>query len=112
QQSGTNSGPITSQLVKARGELDKLEHGQQLLREQQDRLLLRAPMDGIVMRLVQREQLGMLAPLGTEICSVADTTRLRALFLVSPGDKDLIELNNPALIRIHGRGYNYWKAHV
>jgi putative peptide zinc metalloprotease protein len=112
QESGINSGPITSQLVKARGELDKLEHAQQLLRSQQERLMLRAPMDGIVMRLVQREQLGMLAPIGTEICTVADTSRLRAIFLVSPADKDLIDVGDEAYIRIHGRGYNYWKAHI
>jgi len=112
QASGNRTGPIANQLVKARGELDKLEHARLLLQEQQNRLVLRAPLDGTVMKLVPRETVGSLIPRGTELCSIGDPTRLRAIFMVSPGDKDLINTGDETLIRIHGRGYNYWKGHV
>jgi putative peptide zinc metalloprotease protein len=112
QSSGNKTGPIASQLVKAQGELDKLEHTRQLLREQQERLVARAPIDGVVMRLIRKEQLGSLVPPGTEICGVGDTSKLRAVFMVDPSDKELIKINDEAQVRIHGRGYNYWKGHV
>lgn len=112
QSNGNHAGPIGQQLVKAQGELDKLENNQQLLRKQQERLVLRAPIDGTVMKLVPKEQLGNLVPRGTEVCSVGDASKLRAVFLVQPADKDLIQDNDEALVRIHGLGYNYWKGHV
>lgn len=112
QVSGNRTGPLGQQLVKAQGELDKLENTQQQLRRQQQRLVLRAPLDGTVMKLLPKEQLGNLVPRGTEICSVGDASKLRAIFLVEPGDKDLIGVNDEAQVRIHGLGYNYWKGHV
>lgn len=113
QQSSSNrQGPIGGQLIKAQGELDRLEHGQQQLRKQQERLTLRAPIDGTVMKLVPREQLGNLLHRGTELCVIGDASRLRAIFLVAPADKDLISENDEAYVRIHGRGYNYWKGHI
>lgn len=112
QSSGNRIGPLGQQLVKAQGELDKLEHNRQLLHKQQDRLVLRAPIDGTVMKLIPREQLGNLIPRGSELCSVGDETKLRAVFLVQPSDKHLIEENDEAFVRIHGRDYNYWKGHI
>ncbi|MBL8821051.1 MAG: efflux RND transporter periplasmic adaptor subunit [Planctomycetia bacterium] len=112
QSSGSRAGPISNQLVKAQGELDKMEHNQQLLRKQQERLVLRAPQDGTVMKLIPKEQLGNHVPRGTELCIVGDVTKLRAIFLVEPSDKDLIQENDEALLRIHGLGYNYWKGHI
>ncbi|HQR06972.1 MAG TPA: HlyD family efflux transporter periplasmic adaptor subunit [Gemmatales bacterium] len=112
QSSGNRIGPLGQQLVKAQGELDKLEHSRQLLRKQQERLVLRAPIDGTVMKLIPREQLGNLIPRGSELCSVGDETKLRAVFLVQPADKHLIEENDEAFVRIHGRDYNYWKGHI
>lgn len=112
QGSGSRPSPIGNQLVKAQGELDKLEHTQQLYRQQQERLVLRAPMDGTVMKLVPKEQLGNLLPRGSELCLVGDPTKLRAIFLVEPSDKDLIREGDEAQVRIHGRGFNYWKGHI
>jgi len=112
QSSGNRIGPLGQQLVKAQGELDKLEHTRQLLQKQQDRLVLRAPIDGTVMKLIPREQLGNLMPRGSELCSVGDASKLRAVFLVEPGDKHLIQENDEAFVRIHGRDYNFWKGHI
>ncbi len=112
QSSGGRVGPLAQQLVKAQGDLHKLEHNQQMLRKQLERLILRAPIDGTVMKLVPKEQLGNQIPRGAEVCNIGDPDKLRAIFLVEPSDKDLISENDEALIRIHGRGYNYWKGHI
>lgn len=80
-----------------------------MLRKQLERLVLRAPIDGTVMKLFL---LGNQVPRGAEVCNIGDPDKLRAIFLVEPGDKDLISENDEALIRIHGRGYNYWKGHI
>ncbi|HMO37584.1 MAG TPA: HlyD family efflux transporter periplasmic adaptor subunit, partial [Gemmatales bacterium] len=112
QTSASRLGPLGQQLVRAQGELNRLEHHQQMLREQKDRLILRAPIDGTVMKLIPREQLGNQVPRGLELCSIGDPEKLRAIFLVEPADKDLISIDDEALIRIHGRGYNYWKGHI
>jgi putative peptide zinc metalloprotease protein len=108
----TRTGTLANQLIKAQGEYQKLQNSEKLLRQQQDRLILRAPIDGTVMRLVPKDQLGNLLPRGAEVCSVGDTSKLRAVLMVSPADKELIHENDEAWVRIHGRGYNYWKGHV
>jgi multidrug efflux pump subunit AcrA (membrane-fusion protein) len=108
----SRTGTVANQLIKSQGEYQKLQNAEKLLREQQDRLILRAPIDGTVMKLIQKDQLGNLVPRGIELCSIGDTSKLRAIMMITPADKDLIHENDEAWVRIHGRGYNYWKGHV
>jgi multidrug efflux pump subunit AcrA (membrane-fusion protein) len=108
----SRTGALANQLIKAQADYRKVQSAIKLLREQQDRLVLRAPVDGTVMKLIPKDQLGNLQPRGTELCSVGDTSKLRAIMMINPADKDLIHENDEAWVRVHGRGYNYWKGHV
>jgi putative peptide zinc metalloprotease protein len=74
------------------------------LREQQDRLTLRAPADGVVLGLRAPEEKGTWLEEGAELCRVGDSTALRAVFLVQPADHDLVAPGSPARLCVHGGG--------
>jgi putative peptide zinc metalloprotease protein len=86
--------------------------------EQREALTLRAPRDGVVMKLVEKSEIGKRQDPGTVICEVGDEEKLRAILLVEPGDRSLVEEKrvvegmSKAWIRVHGLRYNYWEGTV
>jgi putative peptide zinc metalloprotease protein len=85
-------------------ELRALVRQHATLREQQDRLTLRAPCDGVVLGLRSVEEKGNYLVEGTEICRIGDSRALRAVLLVDPADRELVVAGSPAWVRIHGGG--------
>lgn len=85
-------------------ELQAVEKLQTTLREQADRLVLRAPCDGVVAGLADAEDRGKWFEKGAVVCSVGDDRRLRAVVLVEPADRRLVTVGAPAGVRVHGGG--------
>lgn len=92
-------------------ELKALVREQALLREQRDRLTLRAPADGRVMGLAD-DLKGKWLEKGTEVCHVADPRALRAVVLIGPADHELVGPGRQAWVRVHGRGCSRWEGSV
>jgi putative peptide zinc metalloprotease protein len=92
-------------------ELRALIREQGLLREQRDRLTLRAPAGGIVMGLAD-DLKGKWLEKGTEVCRVADPAALRAVLLIGPADHEVIGPGRRAWVRVHGRGWSCWEGTV
>jgi putative peptide zinc metalloprotease protein len=88
------------------------------LLEQREALTLRAPADGVVMKLLPKSEVGKRQEPDTVICEVGDPQKLRAILLVAPGDRSLVEEKivvegvSKAWIRVHGLTYNYWEGTV
>jgi putative peptide zinc metalloprotease protein len=75
-----------------------------LLREQRDRLTLRAPCDGIVAGLPSAEAKGKWLEPGSELCHVANDAILRAALLIGPADHELVAQGSRAWLHVHGSG--------
>jgi putative peptide zinc metalloprotease protein len=93
-------------------ELKALAQEQAVLREQLDRLVLRAPCDGTVMGLVATEEKGKWLENGAELCRVGNDRVLRAVLLVEPADHELVMAGGRASIRVHGCGAQHWPGVV
>jgi putative peptide zinc metalloprotease protein len=85
-------------------ELRALRREHVTLREQQDRLTLRAPCDGVVLGLRPVEDRGTWLEEGTELCRVGEPAALRAVFLVEPADHDFVVAGSRARLCVHGGG--------
>jgi putative peptide zinc metalloprotease protein len=105
-----DQGPAGLEL--ARAELAALTHEQATLREQHDRLTLRAPCDGVVLGLQPAEVRGKWLEKGTELCRVGAAHALRAVFLAEPADHRRIACGSPAWVRVHGGGATTWPGVV
>lgn len=103
---------LTPQFLEARSALYHLELQRKLLQEQAQGLLLRATCDGRVRKLVKVEQIGKSLEKGTLICEIAEEDSLQAVMLLDPSDSKLVQPGQEAWIRIHGRGYNYFRGRV
>ncbi len=83
-----------------------------------EQLTIKAPCDGVIMLpptagvRLHKEDRGKFVNKGTLLCVVGDPKSLRAVTLVEPSDLELLHLGDKAWIRIHGRGYNYWRGTV
>ncbi len=105
-------------LQKATNERDTARRELFKRKAQWDKLRIKAPRDGVVMlpptvgvRLHKEDQ-GKQVEKGTLLCVVGDPKALRAITLVEPSDLELLHLGDRAWIRLHGRGYNYWRGTV
>ncbi len=93
-------------------ELDNLRKQEKELKDRKERLVLRAPRDGVVMKLLRKEELNKLQEKGVILCEVGDERALRAVTLVEPSEVTLVKNGSAAWVRIHGLDYNYWPAQV
>ena len=109
---GVAADRIRLDTAQAEDELNRLRAEERDLREQFDRLTLRAPRAGTVVRLVREEMIGKLLEGGTLLCEVGDATRLHALMLLETHERQLVKAGAEASILIHGRGYRYWPGTV
>jgi putative peptide zinc metalloprotease protein len=115
---GTAPARATEELVNTENALAARREELRLLKEQKQLLTLHAPRDGVVMKLLDKKELGKLLKPGTPVCEIADPKELRAIFLVSPQDRSLVEEQlvvegeSEAWIRVHGLRYNYWHGRV
>jgi putative peptide zinc metalloprotease protein len=82
------------------------------LKEQRDRLVLRAPADGVVMGLLPTEEKGKWLAKGMEFCRIGKRDALRALVLVDPADHRLIHQGSPSSVLIHGVPGRQWPGVV
>lgn len=93
-------------------ELESLRQQQAALKKQQNLLILRATRTGVVMGLRSREEVGKWLNGGSELCRVGNPRSLRAVFLVEPGDRQLIHGGSQARLRVHGFGARSWLGSV
>jgi putative peptide zinc metalloprotease protein len=83
-------------------ELKSLVRQRRTLKEQRDRLILRAPAAGVIMGLPSPEEKGKWFEKGTELCRIGNDEALRTLVLVDPADHGEVRPSSQAWIRIHG----------
>ena len=83
-------------------ELKSLIREQRTLKEQRDRLILRAPAAGVVMGLLAPEEKGKWLEKETELCRIGNDEALRAVVLLDPADHAEVRPSSQAWIRIHG----------
>lgn len=93
-------------------ELKALAQEHRTLKEQRDRLILRAPAAGVVMGLVLREEKGKWLDKGTEFCRVGNDETLRVLVLVDSADQRQVQVGSQASIFIHGSAGRQWAGVV
>jgi putative peptide zinc metalloprotease protein len=98
--------------MEAEHELKALTEEHRTLKEQRDRLILRAPTDGIVVGLVPMEEKGKWLVKGTEFCRVGKEDALRALVLVDPADHRQVRMGSPTSVLIHGAAGRTWPGAV
>jgi putative peptide zinc metalloprotease protein len=109
---GAGEGPALVSLQQTEFELRALAREHAILREQLDRLVLRAPCDGTVMGLVPVDDKGKWLENGAEVCRVGNDRVLRAVLLVEPADHELVTAGGRAWIRVHGGGAKHWPGVV
>lgn len=93
-------------------ELRSLLQGQRAMHKQLERLVLKAPADGIVQGLQAREHKGKWLEKGTELCKVGNDRALRVLVLVDPAEQSLILRGGLARVHVHGGGSQSLKGSV
>jgi putative peptide zinc metalloprotease protein len=97
--------PLTAAgLQQVEAELQALLREQAILREQLERLTLRAPLDGVVTGLGTPEAKGKWLEPGSDFCHVANDGALRATLLIGPADHELIAPASRAWLHVHGSG--------
>lgn len=99
-------------LLDCEHELKALKQEHPTLKEQRDRLILRAPIDGIIMGLVPIEEKGKWLAKGSEFCRIGNADALRALVLVDPADHRQIRLGSQTSVLIHGSAGRHWPGAV
>jgi putative peptide zinc metalloprotease protein len=112
------AGNAEMQLGAARNELAAGQQEYLKRRAQADKLRIKAPCDGVIMLppkagvRLHKEDAGKYVEGGSLLCVVGDPKALRAVLFVEPSDVRLIQTGDKAWIRLHGRGYNYWRGTV
>jgi putative peptide zinc metalloprotease protein len=99
-------------LLVCEHELKALAQEYRTLKEQRERLILRAPTDGIVMGLVPMEEKGKWLAKGAEFCRIGNADALRALVLVDPADHRQVRLGSQTSVLIHGAAGRHWPGAV
>jgi putative peptide zinc metalloprotease protein len=103
---------LGSQLAEAQSGQRLLVEQKRFMDEQAKGLLLCAPCDGKVRKLVRVEEIGKAMEKGAPICEIGPEDALQVIMLVDPSDSKLVNVGDEAWIRIHGRGYNYFAGKV
>lgn len=93
-------------------ELKALTQEHRTLTEQRERLILRAPIDGVVMGLVPSEEKGKWLTKGAEFCRIANDENMRALVLVDPSDHRQVRIGSQTSVMIHGAAGRSWPGVV
>jgi putative peptide zinc metalloprotease protein len=83
-------------------ELRSLVQARQMLQEQRERLVLRAPASGVVMGLPSLEDQGKWLEKGAEFCRIGNADALRVLVVVDPAEHAEVQAGAAALICVHG----------
>jgi putative peptide zinc metalloprotease protein len=110
-------------LAKAEGELEAAKVNLRDLQRVKEKLVLRAPQEGVVMGLPHIDEVGKSwdKDQGTPFCSIGDPHQLRVLVPVPPADYSLIQQNLkkyggsrqlPVTLRVQGRAHHTWRGHV
>lgn len=99
-------------LARAELELRSLRQQHRILDMERQRLVLRAPRDGVVVGLAAQEDQGKWLPAGTEVCRVGAERALRVVLLLEPSDHVRVASGNPARVRVHGCGSLSWPGVV
>ena len=81
------------------------QHAQ--LNRQREQLTIRAPRSGVLLGLDPQELQGKWLERGSELCRVGNPRTLRALLLVEPGDRQLVNKSSKVWVRLHGTGYTF-----
>lgn len=105
-------GRLTDDLNIALFELEALRRVEQELLKVKDGLVIRAPRDGLVMKLVDRSEVGKHLERGRLICEVGDERELRAYLLVPSDEVSLVKEGDQAWLRVHGLAYNCYEGVV
>lgn len=103
---------LTADFISAKTKYDSYRLEERQLKEQLESLTLRAPQTGRVMRLLKKTEVGKMQEKGAPVCEVGNDQALQAITYVAPSDRQLIKKNDTGYLRIHGMGYNYWRATV
>ena len=103
---------VLAGLLECEHELKALQQEHQALKEHRDRLILRAPADGVVMGLVPIEEKGKWLAKGAEFCRIGNAHALRALVLVSPADHRQVHAGSQTSVLIHGAAGRQWPGAV
>jgi putative peptide zinc metalloprotease protein len=101
---GAAEGPAAAGLQQTEAEWQALLREHAILREQCERLTLRAPCDGIVAGLPAPDAKGKWLEPGSELCHVANDAMLRATLLIGPADHELVAPGRRAWVHVHGSG--------
>jgi putative peptide zinc metalloprotease protein len=86
------------------------EHGK--LRQERERLVLRAGCDGVVMGLRPPEEVGRWLEPDAEVCQVGDPRSLRAVLLAEPADRGVVRPGGAARLHVRGCGATSWAGMV
>jgi multidrug efflux pump subunit AcrA (membrane-fusion protein) len=111
-EAGRGGGETAADLQEAEFVLKTLLRERATLREQYERLTLRAPGDGVVLGLCSLEDRGKWFDAGAELCRVGGPQALRAVLLVPAADHELIGPGKRAWLRVHGGGSAQWSGVV
>lgn len=103
---------VLAGLLECEHELKALTQEHRTLKEQRDRLTLRAPADGVVMGLLSFEDKGKWLSKETEFCRVGNDSALRALVLVDPADHRQVRVGSQTSVLIHGAAGRQWPGAV
>lgn len=109
---GEAEGRALEGLAESDFESRTLRQQQALLQEQKDRLIVRAPCDGVVVSLVAAEDRGKWLDNGAALCAVGNDLSLRALVLIEASDHRLVTGGSPGSVRVHGTGSKTWPGRV
>lgn len=100
--SGEGNDSAMAGWLESAHELKSLTQTHRSLNEQRDRLILRAPVDGVVMGLLNIEEKGRWLAKGAELCRIGNPDALRALVLVDAADHRHVHLGSQTSVLIHG----------
>jgi putative peptide zinc metalloprotease protein len=109
---GPTKERVTQDLATVTKEIEALEKNLKVYEAEKKQLTLHADRDGIVMKLIKKDDKGKALEKGSPICEIGEPNALQAILLVPPNEHQLIQANSRAWIRVHGRGYNFWPAKV
>jgi len=112
QISGASAAALAHELRTVSAEIERLRQEEKFLRDEQKLLILRAPCDGKVMKLLEIEQKGRFLEKGQVVCEVGDDAALCAILLVPPSERSLIAPGKKAWLFVKGVGITETAGYV
>jgi putative peptide zinc metalloprotease protein len=117
-------GRLNADRVRANGDFLQAQATAKQIKQEMDKLILRAPRDGIVINLPPIDEVGKRwdREQNTLFCSIGDRKKLRILVPLSPSDYELLNENKKqkdkthealeATIRVQGHGSRLWEGRI